>query len=149
MNVTHIGAEAFSYPLLFLQKDTFEIWRDPADVATRCWVARRGRTSVMTGLLVSREGQSYRVIGVEETSLSEANYIQGHERRVNYRGVTFVCEGTASILSVDDLRQRIAWIVSARGHFESAEGFELPYGVASASSVSDLFDTLTRRNFRV
>ena len=72
------------------------------------------------------------MIGVEEASLSEASCDQGHERRLSYRGVTFVCEGTASVLSVDDLRHRIAWIVSALGHFESAEGFELPYGVASA-----------------
>ena len=48
-------------------------------------------------------------------------------------------------LSVDDVRMKIVWQVSARGHFEVPQG--LP-DLSRAESVADLIDVLLRTRFR-
>jgi hypothetical protein len=69
-------------------------------------------------------------------------------RRSAEKGYTLLCEGEAPIMSVDDVRQRIVWLVSAQRHFESAEGFGLPRNVATATTVSELLEILIDAGFR-
>ena len=48
-------------------------------------------------------------------------------------------------LSVEDVRKKIVWLVSARGHFEVPQG--LP-DLSRAESVAELFGVLLNTGFR-
>jgi hypothetical protein len=53
-----------------------------------------------------------------------------------------VCEGEPWTMSVDDVLQRIVWVVSARGAFENPSGFGLPASATTATSMWELFEML-------
>jgi len=142
MSFTHTPAEDFAYPVLLIQKDTFEVWSQPGSANNL--VDRLVETNDRVGVLIDREGRSYRVVDAKKACMRDGQY----PRHLSYTAITLVCDGQASSMSVDDVRQGIAWIISAKGHFESPTGFEFPYGFATANSVAELLQILATTRFR-
>ena len=68
-------------------------------------------------------------------------------RRLAEEGYTLMCKDEGPIMSVDDVRQRIVWLVSSQGHLESSKGFGLPRNVATATTVSELLEILIDAGF--
>ena len=101
------------------------------------------------GLLVDRYGFAYQVVNVGRpaypflhgTTAERRRRIQEWENSPTY---VHYKEDPVQ-LSVDDVRMKIVWQVSARGHFEVPQG--LP-DLSRAESVADLIDVLLRTRFR-
>lgn len=131
--MTRIRADELLYPAIFFDSYHFRIWRysQSAGCLGRC------------GLLVDAAARCYRVIGDEHPFVKNGRWLSRDERRrVEYRGSTLLCEGKPFVMSVEELLHKIVWAVSARGHFESPEGFGLPPGLESATTVAELLDLL-------
>lgn len=151
MNLTHIRAEDLEYPVLFIQKGGFDVWSHSGSARSVVDLlqSRRQDTTDGIGLLVDCQGRSYNVVDAEDALVQNGRYLSRDERRrLTYTGITLICEGETSSVSVDEARRRIAWIVSARGHFESATGFGLPTGFSSADSVAELLQVMVTAGFR-
>ena len=84
------------------------------------------------GPLVDGAARCYRVISAENPFFKDGRWLTRDERRL---GKTLICEGEPFSTSLDELRRKIVWLVSARGHFESEAGFGLPADVDTASTV--------------
>jgi len=100
------------------------------------------------GLFVDRQGLAYQVVAMDDSPLLRA---PRPERRRMIQEVlanfpTYVhCRRAPVQLSVEDVRMKIVWLVSARGHFEVPQG--LP-DLSRAESVAELFDVLLDTGFR-
>lgn len=130
--MTRVRADDLLYPAIFFFADGFRIWQDPRSVM--CEGA---------GLLVDGDARCYRVIRAEDPFFKEGRLLTRDERRrLEYQGETLVCEGEPFSTSLDELRKKIVWLVSARGHFESAAGFGLPPDLDAANTVSELLEAL-------
>ncbi len=101
------------------------------------------------GLLVDTYGLAYQVEDVSRPDYPFLHGTQAERRRpiqewknspphVHYKGDPVQ-------LSVDDVRMKIVWQVSARGHFEVPQG--LP-DLSRAESVADVIAVLLRTGFR-
>ena len=90
---------------------------------------------------MDRDGRSYKVIRAESLShFRDGRWLAAEERA--YWSETLVCEGEPFSISLDKLRERIVWLVSARGNFESPAGFGLSAGVGTARTVWELLEAL-------
>ena len=125
MTFRRISAADVSFPVVFLTDTGIRVWQD----------ARRLVARPRDGLLIDREGRSYQVVRTEDP------FVRDDGRW----GVTLVCDGEPSTLTVEEVCQKLtatAWRVSALGHFESPEGFGIPRWSSSVGSVAELLDSL-------
>ena len=130
--MTRVRADDLLYPAIFFYEDRFRICKDSRSV-----VCEGG------GLLVDGAARCYRVISAENPFFKDGRWLTRDERRrVTDLGKTLLCEGEPFSTSLDELRRKIVWLVSARGHFESAAGFGLPADVDTASTVYELLEIM-------
>ena len=138
MDTSELPIDHLLYPVVFFRANTFEVWRDSS-------AAR----AAGPGILVDREGRAYQVLrSVSPLERAGPTLTRAEVRQLAGEGSTLLCEGERSLMSVADLRQRIVWLVSAQGDFESAEGFGLPSSMATATTVSELLEILIGAGFR-
>lgn len=131
--VIRVRADALLYPAIFFGSRHIRIWRDSESAGYL-----EG-----SGLLVDAGARCYRLIGSEDPFMKDGRWLsRDARRRVEYRGLTLLCDGESFVTSVEDLKRKIVWLVSARGHFESPEGFGLPAGLETASTVATLLNML-------
>lgn len=136
--MTRVRVDDLLYPAIFLFKDGFRIWRNSRSV--RCEEA---------GLLVDGAMRCYRVVSAESPFIKDGRPLTRDERRrITDLSDTLVCEGEPFSMSLDELREKIVWLVSARGHFESAAGFGLGTDVETASTVSELLEVIGKLETR-
>ena len=134
--MTQIQSHDLSYPVIFLLEDGFQVWRNLHSL-----MGARALGGRCEGLLIDRDGRSYKVIRAESPSFfKDGRWLAPGER--TFGGETFVCEGEPHSVSLEKLRQRIVWHVSARGNFESPAGFGLSAGVGTAITVWELLEAL-------
>ena len=127
--MTEIRADALRYPVIFFWDDPgildFEIWRETTSLGSR------GK-----GVLVDRDAVCFRVIRAEVVGL----HLPRAERLLTYQGETLFCDGEPFLTSVDKVREKIVWLVSARGHFERPQG--LPCAVDDATGMWELLEAM-------
>lgn len=129
--MTEIRADTLRYPVIFFWDDPaigqdFEIWRETTSLGSR------GK-----GVLVDRDGVCFRVIRAEVVGL----HLPRAERLLlTDRGETLFCDGEPFLTSVDKVREKIVWLVSARGDFERPQG--LPCAVDFATGVWELLEAM-------
>ena len=111
-NAITVRADELEYPILFLQKDVFTVRLAPP--------LRVGSQ----GLLVDRQGHAWKVLAYD------------------VRTQRIACDGPSVQLTAQQVRQKVAWLVSARGHFESSAGFGLPAALKDAETVEQVILTL-------
>ena len=124
-----VRAEEISYPAVILRDDRFVVWRDV-----------RSARVIARGLLVSSAGQAYPIVNAEASSIGKWWSLKRRPRTI-----TFVCDREPFTFSVDDIRRkldRIAWRVSASGHFESPAGFGTRYSLARISCADSVAELL-------
>jgi hypothetical protein len=124
------------YPVLVIERGEFDICHEPR--------------SVRPGLIIDQQGLSYLVVEIDDPFFRDGKPLPREERR------RLVQDGLESILyahykgpplqlSVDDVRQKIVWLVSARGHVEIPQG--LP-DLSHVESVAELIDLFLTTGFR-
>ena len=146
MSLIRLRAEDCAYPVLFLRREWFEVWQYPASAGSA--FSRTPSTGDRLGQLVDRQGLTYNVVGAEETPEAAGGDATLVKRRRSLPGVTLICDGEPHTTSVDALVKQLAWIVSARGHFESPQGFGFPIAVTLAATVEDLIEALIVTRYR-
>ena len=111
-NAMNVRADELEYPVLFLQKDVFTV-----RLAPPVGIASQG-------LLVDRRGLAWNVLAYDDRTRQIA------------------CDGPSVQLTAEQVRQKVSWLVSARGHFESSVGFGLPAALQDAETVEQVILTL-------
>jgi hypothetical protein len=109
----NVRSDELEYPVLFLQKDRFTV-----RLAPPLGIARQG-------LLVDRRGHAWQVLDYD------------------HRTQQIASDGPSVELTTEQVRQKVVWLVSARGHFESSRGFGLPAALNHADSVEQVILMLT------
>ena len=133
-----ILSRELKYPVLIIKRDRLlQICRDAESLT-----GREG------GLFVDNLGFAYQVVAVDDSPLLRAP--RAERRRLLQEGlenypIYVHYTGAPVQLSVDDVREKIVWLVSARGHFELPQG--LP-DLSRAQSVAELVDVLLTTEFR-
>ena len=97
------------------------------------------------GLFIDNQGVAYQVVEVDDSPLLRVP--RAERRRLLQEGLPnyVYYKGEPVQLSVDDVRQRILWLVSTRGHFETPQGSP---DLSRADSVQALVDVLLTTGFR-
>jgi hypothetical protein len=136
-----VRADDLLFPVIFFSQNGFVVWRDSRSV-----IAFR------SGQLVDREGRCYTVVGADDpfsetnlrATLDERRRLTPDEwrRTIRDQRSTLVCEGEPVSTSVHRVREKIVFLVSAQGHFESPTGFGLPPALATATTVWELLEVL-------
>jgi hypothetical protein len=150
MAFRHIFATDISYPALVLHRTGFEVWLDSGDFdpARALGEASREGTGELIGLLVDSQGHTYRILEAEDALWRFPKQFTHGERWVSRETLAkLICDLEPTTISVDELRQRIGWAVSAPGHFENPMGFGLP-DTTTYATVAELLYFLGRRRFR-
>ena len=111
-NAINVRADELEYPVLFLDKDGPTVRLQPP-------AGFRGQ-----GLLVDRRGYAWKVLAYD------------------HRTQQIACDGPSVQLTAEQVRQKVVWLVSARGHFESSMGFGLPPALQHADTVEQVILTL-------
>ena len=109
----NVRADGLEYPVLFLQQGFFTVCLAPP-----LGIARQG-------LLVDRRGHAWQVLDYD------------------HRTQQIACDGPSVQLTAEQVRQKVVWLVSARGHFESSAGFGLPAALTHAETVEQVILMLT------
>jgi hypothetical protein len=104
----NVRDDELEYPVLFLQQDCFTV-----RLAPPVSIASRG-------LLVDRRGYAWNVLAYDD------------------RTQQIACDGPSVQLTAEQVRQKVVWLVSARGHFESSNGFGLPPALKYAETVEQI-----------
>lgn len=112
-NAINMRADELEYPVLFLQQGFFTV-----SLAPPVGIASQG-------LLVDRRGHAWKILDYD------------------VRTQQFACDGPSVQLTAEQVRQKVVWLVSARGHFESATGFGLSPALNYAETVEQVILTLT------
>lgn len=128
------------YPVLIIERDR------------PLHICGQGETLTgQTGLFVDNDGFAYQIVDVDDPLVRDGKPVPRAERvRLVQQGLHNVpvyihYKGEPVQLSVDVVRQKIAWLVSARGHFEIPQG--LP-DLSGTRSVAELIDILLKSGFR-
>ena len=111
-NAMCVRADELEFPVLFLHEYGLIVRLEPP-------VHIGGQ-----GLLVDRRGYAWRVL---------------HQ---DYGTQQIACDGPSVQLTAEQVRQKVVWLVSARGHFESSAGFGLPSALGYAETVEQVILTL-------
>jgi hypothetical protein len=141
-DLKRIAVTDLTYPVLWLWQDEFLISSDSKLIPSAL--------SRKPSRLVDRQGMAYRVVDIHSPWCPNGKLLRRAERRrLMERGVPpeeVVYSGEPVLLSVDQVREKIIWLVSARGHFEMPQG--LPSSVSFAESVEDLLGVLLADGWR-
>jgi hypothetical protein len=150
MAFRHIYATDISYPALILHRSGFEVWSDSGrfDPASALGGASREGTSEVIGLLVDREGHTYRILEAEGALWRFPKQFARGERWASPDTLAkLICDYEPTTISVEELRRRIGSMVGAQGHFESPDGFGLPAATTRTTSVAELLTVLLHNGF--
>jgi hypothetical protein len=134
----HVPLRELRFPVLYLGENHFAIWRSADRSPIRFMSASHRLAEGATSMIVDSQGCALSVTGAMLVDPP------GTPKRRAGTQVVLICDEQNIQLSVHDIRTRIIWLVSARGHFESPEGFGIPSDVESARTIQDLFDVLER-----
>ena len=135
-----VRADDLLFPVIFFSQNGFVVWRDSRSVMP-----------FGSGQLVDREGRCYTVVGADDPFSEAVRRLARDDRRrltpdewrtIRDQCSTLVCEGQPFPISVDKVREKIVFLVSARRHFESPTGFGLPPALATSSTVWELLEVL-------
>lgn len=110
---TNVREDDLEYPLLFLDEYGFTVRLEPPV------------RIVNKGLLVDSRGHAWKILGYD------------------LRTQRITCDGPSVQLTAEQVRQKVVWLVSARGHFESSSGFGLPAALNDADTVEQVILMLT------
>ena len=122
-----------AYPVLLLQRDAYAIWRDERALEP------------VKGLLVDSHGVSYQMVDLDLPRLLRTPLLPRAERRRMFeQGIpqppptppTVLYSDEPVQLSLDQVREKIVWLVSAMGHFE------IPQGLPTLSFVDSVEELL-------
>ena len=148
-----------SFPALLVHPNGWVVWRDvrQAMADPRLLRLRGDDRTILPGRrvqawLVDASGTMHDIVEVEDARvdimrLPRAERVRAIESGGKAGTVRLVCAGSSRPATIEDVVNRIAWLVSARGHFENPGGFGLRADVASAYTFPDLFDALGRQQW--
>ena len=145
MAYRHIYATDISYPALIIHRTGFEVWSDSRhfDPASALGGASREETGDVIGRLVDSQGHMYRILEAEDAFWRFPKQFTRGERWASPDTLAkLICDYEPTTISVEELRQRIGWAVSASGHFEKPMGFGLPGATTYATTIAELFIAL-------